>query len=287
MGVPDIYARNANRLYFFQVKINMLFGLLKDKPLLDEDTVSWLFETYAWALNNFGSDVFLNETVMVLPNNEFFPGDADNPHDMASLIFEQVKKYAGLGHWPCKLLDQSVCNTETTPKVMIEGAIRGSKGIVPESVADENKLLITYHPDHVKNPQALIASYAHTLSHYMGTMAEIPSPGGEEFWPQTTEVLAVFMGFGLIFSNSAYTFNHNKCGSCAGNIPNRSGYLSQYEMTYAFAIFCVLKNISNKDVLPNMKKSLRSFFKKSIIDIKNRRQDLALLTAIDAPLEIQ
>jgi len=264
----------------------MLFGLIKDKALLDEDSIQWLFETYAWALNNFGSDVFINETLMVQPTNKFFPGSANNSHDMASVIFEQVKKYAGVGHWPCKLLDQSICNTETIPKVMIEGALRGSKGIASESVAEDNKLLITYHPEQVKNPQALIASYAHMLSHYLGTMAELPSPGGEEHWPHTTEVLAVFMGFGLIFSNSAYTFNRNKCGSCAGSVPSRTGYLSESEMTYAFAIFCVLKNISNKEVLPQLKKSLRSFFKKSVIDINKRQQDLELLKSINAPLEI-
>ena len=255
----------------------MLFGLIKEKPLLEEDTIQWLFETYEWALNNFDSDVFLNETTMILPTNEYFPGNANNAHAMASVIFDQVKKYAGLTHWPCKLLDQSSGSIETPPKLIIEGALRGSKGIVPESVANENKLLITYHPDMVKNPEALIASYAHTLSHYLGTMAQQPSPGGEELWPQTTEVLAAFMGFGLIFSNSAYTFKRNTCGSCAGAVPNRSGYLSQFEMTYAFAIFCALKNIPNKDVLPHLKKSLRTFFKKSVIDINKRNHNLALL----------
>ena len=262
----------------------MLFGLLKEKSLLEEDSIQWLFETYEWALNNFGSDVFLNETTMVLPSNEYFPGNADNAHDKAAIIFDQVKKYAGLTHWPCKLLDQSSCSIETPPKVLIEGAVRGSKGIAPDSVADENRLLITYHPDQVKNPQALIASFAHTLSHYLGSMAQRPSPGGEEFWPQTTEVLAAFMGFGLIFSNSAYTFKRNTCGSCASAVPSRTGYLSQFEMTYAFAIFCALKNIPNKDVLPHLKKSLRSFFKKSVIDINKRTSSLELLKKIDAPL---
>ena len=169
-------------------------------------------------------------------------------------------------------------------KVMIEGAVRGCKGITPDSVADKHKLLITYHPDQLKNPEALIASYAHMLSHYLGTMAQQPSPGGEEFWPQTTEVLAAFMGFGLIFSNSAYTFKRNTCGSCAGSVPNRSGHLSQFEMTYAFAIFCTLKKIPNKDVLPHLKKSLRSFFKKSVIDINKRSHSLGLLKKINAPL---
>ena len=262
----------------------MLFGLLKEKPLLEEDSIQWLFETYEWALTNFGSDVFHNETTMILPTNEYFPGNVNNAHDMATVIFDQVKKYAGLTHWPCKLLDQSSSNIETPPKVMIEGAVRGSRGIAPDSVADENKLLITYHPDQLKNPEALIASYAHMLSHYLGSMAQQPSPGGEEFWPQTTEVLAAFMGFGLIFSNSAYTFKRNTCGSCAGAVPNRSGYLSQFEMTYAFAIFCALKNIPNKDVLPHLKKSLRTFFKKSVIDINKRNHTLALLKKNDTSL---
>lgn len=263
----------------------MLFGIFRESALLEEDSVQWLFDTYAWALNNFGSDIFFNESVMVLPTNDFFPGKANSQHELASLIFSQVKKYGGLSHWPCKLQDQSICNPQEIPKVLINGALRGSKGIIEKNVAEENKLIISYHPEQVKNPEALIASYAHMLSHYLASMGQQVPPGTEQQWPLTTEVLAVFMGFGLIFSNSAYTFNRNKCGSCSGSIPSRSGYLSQYEVTYAFAIFCVLKKIQNKAVMPHLKKSLRSFFKKSVKDINARDEALSKLRAIDAPLD--
>ena len=37
----------------------MLFGLLKEKPLLEEASIQMLFETYDWALKNFGRDVLL------------------------------------------------------------------------------------------------------------------------------------------------------------------------------------------------------------------------------------
>lgn len=259
----------------------MLFSLLKNnQPLLEEETIQWLFDVFSWALNNFGSDVFHNETELVLPNNEYFPGSANNSADMASIIFEHVKKYVGLSHWPCILIDESNCLIEGTPKLLIAGAIRGSKGVENPTIPDEQKLPIGFHPEYVKNPEALIAYFAHTLSHYLGSMAQTAPPGGDEYWPHAAEVLAVFLGFGLIFSNSAYTFKRNTCGSCAGPIPSRTGYLSQFEMTYAFAIFCVLKDIDQKSVLPHLKKSLRSFFKKSIKDINARSKEIAALKSI-------
>ncbi|MCP4699417.1 MAG: hypothetical protein GY862_21605, partial [Gammaproteobacteria bacterium] len=169
----------------------MMFGFFNNKPLLTEDSVQWLFDTFAWSLENFDSDVFYNETILVVPSNKYFPGRANGIHGMARLIFEQVKEYAGLKHWPCVLVDQSSYVIEQTPKVMIEGALRGSKGIVSNSVEDGHRLPITYDPRQVNNPETLIATYAHALAHYLGSMARQPPPGDKEHWLYATEILAV------------------------------------------------------------------------------------------------
>ena len=79
----------------------MFFGLIKNKPILDEDSAEWLFELYAWALKNFDARVFYHETILVVPSNEFFPGRENSIDGMARLIFEKVREYAGLKHWCC------------------------------------------------------------------------------------------------------------------------------------------------------------------------------------------
>jgi len=254
----------------------LMFGLLQKRQLLDDDSRQWLFESFAWALRNFDAEVFYNETVLVIPSNEFFPGRENSVHGMASLIFEQVKGYAGVRHWPSLLMDHNSCMIEP-PRVEIRGALRGARGVEQNSSSDANSVLVTYNPDQVLNPEALIATYAHQLAYQLAMQAEELPPGGEQNLPHVTEVLAVFMGFGLMFSNSAFTFQTGGCGSCKRPGANRSSYLSQYDTTYALAIFSALKEIPNSRVLPHLKKSLRPFYKKALKEIRSGEGELRQL----------
>ncbi|WP_198263969.1 hypothetical protein [sulfur-oxidizing endosymbiont of Gigantopelta aegis] len=257
----------------------MFFDFLKSTPVLDEESVQWQFELYEWALINFDAEVFFSKTVLVEPSNQFFPGHADNIDEMAQLIFNKVKHYASLSHWPCRLTTEQSCALPSK-QVRIPGSLRDVSATESIKLAEEEQLPILYDPRQVRNPEAIIASFAHTLAHYLGTMAKDMPPGGEENWPQVTEVLAVFMGFGLMFANSAFVYRNVTCGSCQPTTVNRTAYLSQYDITYSLAIFCVLKDIPAKDALKNIKKTLRSYFKKAYKDVKKRPAELARLTAL-------
>ncbi len=260
-----------------------MFALFRSEPLLDEASVWWLFDIYAWALKNFGSDIFYGETILVVPSNEHFPGREQSVSGMARLIFEQVRQHAGLDHWPCRLDDPERFDPEARPRLILQGAIRGAKGIAPEG-SEGQGLAFTYDPNLIGNPEALIASFAQSFAHFLGSMAEEQPPGGQENWPHVTEVLGVFMGFGLMLANSAFKAPTGGCGSCAGPAAERTSFLSQYDVTYALALFAVLKGIPNKDVLRHLKKPLRPFFKRAVKDIKDRADALEALQGIDRPL---
>jgi hypothetical protein len=257
-----------------------VFGLFENRALLEESSSQWLFDAFAWSLDNFDTDLFYYNTVLVLPTNQFFPGRVDSVHGMANLIFSQVKRYAGISHWPTRIADQSSCSLLDTPQVNIKGALRNPDGVADESVADERRLLIPYNPQQINNPEGMIATFAHTLAHYMGQMAKTPPPGGVEYWPHVTELLAVYLGFGLMFANSAFTFRGG-CGSCYNPNANRDAYLSEQEATYALAIFAVLKGIANSSVTVHLKSHLRGFYKKAVKEISQRTDDLTRLRKVD------
>jgi hypothetical protein len=260
--------------------ISMFANLFATKPVLDEASVQWIFETYAWALRNFEAEVFRDETILVTPSNEHFPGRETSVHGMATLIFEQVKTYAGMQHWPFRLATDAACALPAPHKIVIQGALRGSKGKAPADIDAEHQILVNYDPQLVANPEAMIAGFAHTLAHHLGAVAQEPPPGGVQNWPHLTEILAVFLGFGLMFANSAFNFRPSSCGSCGGRTAQRQNFLSQYDITYALALFCVLKNIPNKDVTRNLKASLRSYYRKAVKDIRGRDQALEKLTTV-------
>jgi hypothetical protein len=254
-----------------------MFNLFKKTELLDEPTIEWLFDIYAWALRNLDAAVFYNEVILVTPSNNHFPGRESSLQGMAELIFEQVKQHAGLSHWPCQLIDVHQTDGTMQPKspVAIHGAMWGSAGCTLEENGGAERLPIAYDPALVSNPEALIAYIAQQLAHQMASMIEEAPPGGHENWLHLTEVLAVMLGFGLMFANTALIVKTG-CGGC-GSLANRNNALGQFDITYALAIFCVAKGIPAKQVIAHLKSSLRGYFKRAVKDVQQRQQALARL----------
>ncbi len=249
----------------------MPFGPFDKQPVIEPAASEWIFEGFGWALQNFDAEVFFSDTVLVRPTNEFFPGKVDSVHGMAEIIFDRVKSYAGISHWPTVVQDQRQCQSVESQHITIQGALRGPRGIADDSVADNQRLVIPYNPQQINNPEGMIATYAHILSHHMGRIAKAPPPGGVDNWPQATELLAIFLGFGFMFANSAYNFRGG-CGSCYNPYAQRDAYLSEAEATYALALFCQLKEIPNSDVTPYLKRHLRGVYRKSVKGISNEAQ---------------
>ena len=150
--------------------------------------------------------------------------------------------------------------------VHVIAGTRGSRAVATEKPSAS--LTISYDPSHLNNPEAMIAVFAHTLAHYLGTSAREPPPGGAEDWPQVTELLAVFLGFGLMFANTALILPRGGC--CGGALVQRQAYVSQHDITYALAIFSALKGLPGRDVLAHLKKSLRGHFNQASREVKGR-----------------
>ena len=248
-----------------------MLSLFSSKPPLEEDSINWMFDTYAWALEQFDADYFYHDSVLVLPTNEFFPGRADSHAAMAELIFRQVASYTGIAHWPVKVVAEQACQISQNTQFSIEGPLRQKDAGSDIEVASQHWLEIPYNPNQVSNPEGMIASFAHIIAFYLGQLAKQPPPGGAEYWPHTTELLAIFNGFGLMFANSAYTFKGG-CGSCYNPLADRDAYLTERQSTYALAIFAVLKNIPVKLVQKHLKGHLRGFYARSVKDINKRLQ---------------
>ncbi|WP_456406636.1 hypothetical protein [Thiolapillus sp.] len=248
-----------------------MFSLLfKRKPPLDEASLLWLFDVFGWSFRNFSPAVFYQQTRLVLPTNEFFPGKVSSVQGMAELVFERVAEYAGMGHWPWQVVEQSHCYRDSgiAPPAGAGQAFPGDRRLMS---AGGQALPVVYDMRHVGNPETLIAGFAHRLGQYLGQTAKEPPPGGVDNWPQATEVVAVYLGFGLMFANSAFVFPSGGCGSCNTAAP-RDNALSQWDCTYALALFTVLKGISPRLVRAHLKKSLRSYFTRCVADVSSRER---------------
>jgi hypothetical protein len=250
----------------------MFLSLFKQKPLLDPNTTQWITDTFAWALEHFELSVFKQDSQLILPSNKFYPGNVSSVHEMAQSVFENTLKYAGMQNWPIVLVEPQAFSQKTMPQVELSTELRGQKAQI--HVIDGQSIEVSYNPNQINQPQDLVASFAQAFATILLIQSQKLPPGGKEFVPQSIDLIACFMGFGVMFANTAYQFKGG-CGSCYNPYANRTAALSEQEVVYCLALFSLLKSISAKEVTSHLKSHLRSDFKKAIHELKGLLSDTA------------
>jgi len=260
----------------------MMFSLFQREPLLDDTTADWIHAVFAWALREQGREIFFGGTELVLPTPEFFPGRADNLHAMAHLVFESVRRHAGLSHWPARLLAPGQLAPQAYPPLAPAKPVRANAGTAVPAGTSGAPAQFRYAPELVGNPEALIANYAQEFAHHLAANATEPPPAGEDNWGHVTELLGVFMGFGIMLANTAFNVRVNSCGSCQGPAAERPGFLGRAEIAYALALFCKLKEIPARQAKAHLSKALRPYFRHALQDL-DRKPDLLARLRGDVP----
>jgi len=244
-----------------------MWNPFKYKPLLSDEDQRFQIECFEWLLTNFGGDAFYKEAQLILPTKEFFPTHVESPESAAETTFNQVKDYAGLSEWPCKLEAQEEDpNAVVHPTIVLQNMEQNPLGTF--SANTDNEITITYNPTILSNPTGMVATFAHELSHYLtGTAAE-PPPGGWENWEFATDIGAVFLGFGVFLANSAFNFQQYTDNDSQGWSTSGGGYLSEAEYSYSLALFLLLKKISPEEAYPHCDLNIKACLKKAIKELE-------------------
>lgn len=258
-----------------------MFSLFRKKPLLDEGTTEWLWESYAWALRNFDRDLFYSHTVLVTPTKEHFPDQADDGAALAQLILDRIKGYMAMQRWPTQLIPVTEeMPALPAPAIAITGPARGEAALI--KIDNSQALPVHYDPILLRQPDLLIAIMSQTLASPLAQLVPESPPGGDETRGHATDLLAIFMGFGLFLTNNAFNYHVGGCGntSCKPKGVQLLGELTEGQMAYALALFCVLKEIPNSVVLPQLKSTVRPFFKLALKEVKRKKNELAQLRSL-------
>ncbi|KPH56945.1 hypothetical protein AMS58_00420 [Pseudoalteromonas porphyrae] len=255
-----------------------MLALFKAKPLLDEQEQQWLIDTFVWAIENFDSDYFINNTDIVLPNHQFFPDAVSSIEEMASNVFERVTNYAGMHVWPIQLVGPAQLQPQVFPHFELSNSLRGAQSKL--MVTPAHRVNVSFNPNQINQPQDLVASFAGTLATIMIHHVGVLPPGGKEFLPQASDALACFLGFGVMMSNTVYQFKGG-CGSCYNPYANRQAALSESQTLFMHALICHFKG--HQESKKYLKSHLRGQFKKAQKEIKALVNDTAnpLLLALD------
>lgn len=214
--------------------------------MLTEERARWLYCHYRWletALPPRGAAIPL-----VLPSAPFFRFSASRDHAFAVEVFEAVRAIMGLENWPCRLEAESDEDAEFRQAMARAGVlgVPGQRGAAGTFSAGE-EVVITYSKSMLRTPVRLIATLAHEWCHYLlATVQSVPPAGWEELEP-LTDLAAVHEGFGVILTNSAFSFGQWSDSQSLGWQCDTLGYLNDSELAFALAIFCH-RNAVNPDV---------------------------------------
>jgi hypothetical protein len=252
-----------------------MLSIFKFRPLIDSSSADWIYETFEWALLNFDIQEFYQRSELVLPTNDFFPGSVDSVHAKAENIFGHTLKYTGLTHWPFRLEAPEIFKNLPAHQIALTSIERNSVQVMLP-VSYEQPLSLTYNPQQTLKPEDLSSSFAHMIAQHMLLQSHKLPPGGVDYLTEGSEILAVFMGFGVMLTNSAYTFRGG-CGSCYNAQANRVASLSENELVFALALYCRLKGIENSHAAAYLKKHLKSNYKRACKQIDKRPEILAKL----------
>ena len=259
----------------------MLSNFFKAKPVIDESSKEWIFDTFAWCMDQLDSEFFKDNSELILPNNTYYPGSSSSVEEMAETIFANTTKYAGLTAWPLKLVSSDSFVQKPMPQLLFQSSLRGESAIVTTkktadatphisykvegeevlSEADTN-IDIAFHSSQLNQPQDMIAYLVQRQAGILVNQNGMLPPGGKEVLPQTIDLVACFMGFGVIFANTAYQFKGG-CGSCNNSSLNRQAALPELETVYALALFCVIKGIEIKAIKKELKSHLYKPFRQA------------------------
>jgi len=253
-----------------------MLSFFRFKPLIDPNSAEWIITTFAWALKHFDRRDFFEHSQLVQPNNDFFPGRVSSVEEKADNIFAHTLRYAGLQHWPFELkpliarMTEEACQRPPLVQTELASIVRHSGLEAGEQVAvlvTDTPLYVFYNPQQTLKPEDMAASYAQVIGQHLMIQSQQLPPGGADYFAEAAEIVAHMLGFGVLLSNSAYTFRGG-CGSCYNAMANRQPALNELESVFTLALYCRLKQIDHKVALRHLKKHLHASFKRAAKQIE-------------------
>ena len=223
--------------------------LFKPKPPISKDEYEWLIACFAW-LRRVLDDADIRPELIV-PNHPELMAAKTGPQ-----LFEAVRALAGMEQWDCRL--EKVEVGEEIPEL---GLISGGGACGTFSI-ENGQAVIRYNSAMLRNPDALAATFAHELCHFLLAGAGDP-PGGPDLMEHSTDCAAAYLGFGVLLANSARQFEQWSDGGMQGWRSSTTGYLSEQSLVTATALFSALHGHDTADAEAALKPYLRKDFAKA------------------------
>jgi HEAT repeat protein len=225
-----------------------MFGWFRPHCPVPPPEQLWIDRRMTWLAQTFGADR-LRQAEVVLPTPEFFPGPYRGTEEHLRRVFRRVCRYMGV-----------------EPNRLDVGLFTPPHPDAPEAMGlyvpgPREKVLLA--DTQLGDPVAAVATLAHELAHalLLGDNRIRRDEGDHE---QVTDLLTVFLGFGVFGSNSVMREDSKTYGNWHYWRISRQGYLSERMYGYACALFAQARCEGAPAWAGHLRPNVRAVFKQSL-----------------------
>ena len=239
-----------------------MLGFRAKLPVTDEDRL-WVDQGFARLEAMLGRERMLGARV-VLPIAEDFPDRYDKSKAAAERIFCRICEHMQVAR---EAIDFEVFPEENEGLRELLPAWSQSGGKSPAGLYfhpgyDGQKCVIAVRSKQLRDPLALVATIAHELGHFILLGNELIDGDSPDHEPMT-DLLTVYLGFGVFTANSAARFTQFQDDRQQGWSMQTLGYLPEQVFGYALARFALERSESKPEWESYLSTNVKSYFKRS------------------------
>lgn len=197
------------------------------RPTVSADMAEWIAESFEWYEARFAT-----ANTLILPTAQFFTAKKSAPEDTANQVLADVQRLLG-NTMPLALAPLGVIPPEYRHSYQSTGDVAGT------FQTDGHDALITYDPDLLQRPLALINTLAHEVMHAQLQDVVENFPGGADAHELATDLGCIIAGFGAIQLQTADDLGW-------------AGYLRQPTRAYALAVFLTRHGLPTELAKPHL-----------------------------------
>jgi len=242
-----------------------MFGLSPKLPVSEQDRL-WVDEGFRRLEKLLGRRRMLDARV-ILPTAEDFPDTYDRDPASAQKLFHRVCGYMQVD--PRKVeLEIFSDETEELREMLPywHGKHARCAGLYTQHAMAEHAsgkhMMVAVRSTQLQDPLALIATLAHELGHVILLGGGLMDPKTPDHEPMT-DLLTVYLGFGIFTSASAARFTQFQNERHIGWSMQRLGYLPEEVFGYALAKFAAERAEEESPWTKHLSTNVVSYYKRS------------------------
>ncbi|MEO9965472.1 MAG: hypothetical protein ABJF11_06780 [Reichenbachiella sp.] len=250
----------------------MLFG--KPKPTVTSEDQEWIEDAFIWLEEQYGRE-YLKSLKIIEPTKEFFDHQFTGTEADAEYALKKLTEYMDLkgtnielyyfSESPMEFEDEGIVATQNSNGT----GTQDNYALGTYSEDGPNKFEIGLDLSQLKDPQSMIATLAHELSH----MVLLGEGRLEENDEELTDLNCIALGLGIFISNSIFNFQQWQGSSHQGWQANRQGYIPEEVAAYALALFNNYQN-NQSDWHQHLNKSMTKLYKKNLKYLQSTTDEL-------------